>query len=53
MLSFFGEYLARLLDERSEHDEYNVVYERNSSVMFDANRNNISFIAMNDDTEKS
>jgi len=53
MLSFFGEYLARLLDERSEHDEYNVVYERNSSVMFDANRNNILFIAMNDDTEKS
>ena len=53
MLSFFGEYLARLLDDRSEHDEYNIAYERNSSVMFDENRNNISFVAINDDVEKS
>jgi hypothetical protein len=28
MLSFFGEYLARLLDDRSEHREYNVIFEK-------------------------
>lgn len=43
MLSFFGEYLARLLNDRSEHKEYNVVYERNSSVMLNENRSNVSF----------
>lgn len=48
MLSFFGEYLARLLDDRSEHKEYNVIYERNSSVMLEENRNNVSFTSMNE-----
>jgi glycosyltransferase involved in cell wall biosynthesis len=43
MLAFFGEYLARLLNDRSEHKEYNVVYERNSSVMLNENRSNVSF----------
>jgi len=43
MLSFFGEYLARLLDDRSEHKEYNVVYEKNSSVMLNEKRNNVQF----------
>ena len=43
MLSFFGEYLARLLNDRSEHKEYNVAYERNSSVMLNENRNNVLF----------
>ncbi|GIC83223.1 glycosyltransferase [Moritella sp. F3] len=43
MLSFFGEYLARLLNDRSEHKEYNVVYERNSSVMLNENRSNVLF----------
>ncbi|PCE67654.1 glycosyltransferase [Salinivibrio sp. YCSC6] len=41
MLSFFGEYLARLLDDRSEHKEYNVVFEKNSSVMINENRQNV------------
>jgi glycosyltransferase involved in cell wall biosynthesis len=45
MLAFFGEYLARLLNDRSEHKEYNVVYERNSSVMLNENRSNVLFIS--------
>jgi glycosyltransferase involved in cell wall biosynthesis len=43
MLAFFGEYLARLLNDRSEHKEYNVAYERNSSVMLNENRRNVLF----------
>lgn len=41
MLSFFGEYLGRLLDDRSEHKEYNIVFEKNSSVMLNENRHNV------------
>ena len=48
MLSFFGEYLARLLSDRSEHKEYNVVYERNSSVMLNENRSNVLFSSMDE-----
>jgi glycosyltransferase involved in cell wall biosynthesis len=48
MLSFFGEYLARLLNDRSEHKEYNVIYERNSSVMLNENRSNVIFTSMNE-----
>lgn len=47
MLSFFGEYLARLLDDRSDHKAYNVVYERNSSVMLNEDRSNVLFHSMN------
>lgn len=50
MLSFFGEYLARLLDDRSEHKEYNVIYERNSSVMLNENRHNVLFTSMDEKT---
>lgn len=46
MLAFFGEYLARLLNDRSEHKDYNVVYERNSSVMLNENRSNVLFTSM-------
>lgn len=48
MLSFFGEYLARLLNDQSEHKEYNVFYERNSSVMLNENRSNV----LSNSTEK-
>lgn len=41
MLSFFGEYLARLLDDRSDHKEYNIVFEKNSSVMINEDRQNV------------
>jgi hypothetical protein len=41
MFSFFGEYLARLLNDRSEHKEYTIAYEQNSSVMFNENRFNV------------
>lgn len=53
MLSFFGEYLARLLNDRSEHKDYNVVYEKNSSVMLNEYRNNVLFTSINDEVNKS
>lgn len=42
ILSLFGEYLARLLEDRSDVRAYSVVYERHSSVMLDVNRLNVS-----------
>ncbi len=41
MLSFFGEYLARLLNEQSKHTPYWVVNELHSSVMVDSERCNV------------
>ncbi|OEF10161.1 glycosyltransferase [Aliivibrio logei] len=53
MLSFFGEYLARLLNDRSEHKDYNVVYEKNSSVMLNEDRSNVLFTSVNNEVNKS
>jgi len=53
MLAFFGEYLARLLNDRSEHKEYSVIYERNSSVMLNENRSNVLFISMSENSNDS
>lgn len=41
ILAFFGEYLGRLLDERSDQRDYHVVSEQTSSVMLDENRHNV------------
>lgn len=41
ILSFFGEYLNRLLNEQSRHEPYWIVNERNSSVMVDESRHNV------------
>ncbi len=41
MLAFFGEYLGRLLDERTEHADYSIVYEKNSAVMVNQDRINV------------
>jgi len=41
MMAFFGEYLGRLLDDRSEQDDYSVVFEKNSSVMVNQDRVNV------------
>lgn len=41
MMAFFGEYLGRLLDDRSDQADYSVVYERNSTVMVNADRVNV------------
>ncbi|PSW65245.1 glycosyl transferase family 2 [Photobacterium leiognathi subsp. mandapamensis] len=49
MLAFFGEYLARLLNDRSEHRSYSVVYEKNSNVMLDENRFNVLYDSESDD----
>jgi len=42
ILSFFGEYLGRLLNDQSKHESYWIVNERHSSVMVDVNRYNVS-----------
>ncbi|MEI8204586.1 MAG: glycosyl transferase family 2 [Bacteroidota bacterium] len=41
MMAFFGEYLGRLLDDRSEQSSYSVVFEKNSIVMVNQNRVNV------------
>ena len=41
ILSFISEYLVRLLTEHSQHDEYSVVFEKNSSVMVNKDRINV------------
>lgn len=41
ILAFFGEYLGRLLDDRSEHRDYSISKESNSSVMADSDRLNV------------
>jgi len=41
MLAFFGEYMGRLLDDRSEQDDYSVVFEKNSKVMVNRDRINV------------
>lgn len=53
MLSFFGEYLARLLNDRSDHKEYNVVYEKSSSVMLNEDRSNVLFTSMGESVNNS
>jgi polyisoprenyl-phosphate glycosyltransferase len=41
ILFFYGEYMARLVDERWDQHEYNVLFEKQSSVMVNSNRWNI------------
>lgn len=41
ILAFFGEYLGRLLDDRSEQRDYFILYEGNSSVMLNEDRVNV------------
>lgn len=41
MLSFFGEYMGRLLEDRSEQADYSVVFEKNSAVMVNQDRVNV------------
>lgn len=41
MMAFFGEYLGRLLDDRSEQADYSVVFEKNSVVMVNHDRVNV------------
>ena len=41
MMAFFGEYLGRLLDDRSEHADYSIVFEKNSMVMVNQDRVNV------------
>ena len=53
MVSFFGEYLARLLNEQRDHREYNTVYERNSSVMLNEKRSNVLFMSVSENLNSS
>lgn len=41
ILAFFGEYLGRLLDDRSEQSDYAVAFEKTSSVMLNEQRSNV------------
>lgn len=41
MMAFFGEYLSRLLDDRSERGDYSIAFEKNSVVMVDQDRVNV------------
>lgn len=41
MLAFFGEYLGRLLDDRSEQADYSIVFEKKSAVMVNQDRVNV------------
>lgn len=41
MLAFFGEYIGRLLDDRSEQADYSIVFEKNSTVMVNKDRVNV------------
>lgn len=41
MMAFFGEYIRRLLDDRSEQADYAVVFEKTSSVMVNRDRLNV------------
>ena len=47
MMAFFGEYLGRLLDERSEQADYSVVFEKHSAVMVNQDRVNVLHNALN------
>ena len=41
ILALFGEYLGRMLDDNLNEKHYDVLFEKNSSVMFDENRHNV------------
>lgn len=41
ILSFMGEYIIRLLDDKSDKDDYSIVYEKNSFVMINSDRVNV------------
>ena len=41
VIAFCGEYLVRIIEDRSENTPYHVVYEKHSSVMLDLNELNI------------
>lgn len=42
ILAFLGEYLSRLLDDRNEQSDYIVSFEKNSSVMLNVKRENVT-----------
>lgn len=41
ILAFLGEYLARVLDERSDGVDYSILFEKNSPCMINENRLNV------------
>ena len=41
ILALFGEYLARIFDDSLVSEHYNILFEKNSSVMVDENRHNV------------
>ncbi len=45
IMSFLGEYMARLLEQQSNHESYWITSEKNSSVMLEEARYNVSHIS--------
>ncbi|HEJ2468559.1 TPA: glycosyl transferase family 2 [Vibrio cholerae] len=52
ILSFLGEYLVRILDDRSEKNDVSVVFEKNSSVMINADRVNVLDCSVSEQVNK-
>jgi hypothetical protein len=48
ILFFYGEYMARLVDEQKAQREYNVEFEKHSSVMTNINRWNVTNESVNE-----
>lgn len=52
MMSFFGEYLGRLLDESSDRDDYSVVFEKNSLIMVNQDRINVLGLSVSSESNR-
>ena len=50
ILAFHGEYIARLIEETADHKDYNVLFERHSSVMVHEERLNVCYESERSDT---
>ena len=43
IMTFFGEYLGRILNDSSKHEQYWILNEFHSSVMVNQNRQNVTY----------
>ncbi len=52
ILIIFGEYISRILDDKSGQDDYSVVYEKNSDIMVSLDRLNVMDSTLNSEINK-
>jgi polyisoprenyl-phosphate glycosyltransferase len=52
ILAFHGEYIARLIEETADHKDYNVLFEKHSSVMVHEDRLNVSYESVRSDISR-